>query len=95
MRSLATSLLFTAAQALSVGVISDIHLVKYWSELTSVDDRCFSSGTEKALIKAPMGRYGCDAPANLTEYMLQRLTDTWGQPDIILFPGDHVSHGLS
>ena len=89
------SLCLAAAQALKVGVISDIHLVKNYSAESTVDDKCFQSGETKALINAPMGRYGCDAPAILTDYMLQRLHDVWGQPDVILFPGDHVTHGIS
>jgi hypothetical protein len=27
--------------------------------------------------------------------MFRRFNDTWGQPDVLLYNGDHVTHGLS
>ena len=42
-----------------------------------------------------MGRYGCDAPRVLVEYMLRRYKEAFGEPDLLLFQGDHVTHGLS
>ena len=88
--------LFTACvTCLKVGIISDVHLVKYYNDKASIDDFCEEWSTNKTLIQAPLGRYGCDSPPVLVEYMFRRYKEAFGEPDLLLFQGDHITHGLA
>ena len=44
---------------------------------------------------APLGRYGCDPPLELTRTFLQKIKLTDPNIDFLLVPGDLVVHGAS
>jgi hypothetical protein len=44
---------------------------------------------------APLGRYGCDPSSTLIDYMLTRFKEKFGPVDVIIVPGDSVSHKTS
>lgn len=63
-----------SAQALKVGVISDLHMNLYYSATASEDTNCVASN-DKDFEKitsdtAPIGRINCDPSPVLVEYML-------------------------
>ena len=89
----------SSAQALKVGVISDLHMNPYYSATASEDTNCVASNDKdfETVTKdtAPIGRINCDPSPILVDYMLQRFTEAFGDVDVILVTGDHVAHGVS
>ena len=60
---------FAAAKELKIGLISDLHLhLRYnsqWGPYTNAEGGCMEDDGTLETLKAPMGRYGCDAPSIL------------------------------
>lgn len=86
-----------SAQALKVGVISDLHMNPYYSATASEDTNCVASNAAGTVSNdtAPIGRINCDPSPVLVGYMLQRFTEAFGDVDVILVTGDHVAHKVS
>ena len=52
-------------------------------------------GGEPSIIKGPIGRYGCDSPPILIETMLARMSEKFGNLDVILITGDFSGHHIA
>ena len=70
------------SENLKIGLISDLHLnlnynENYGPRLNDEGDCWTTSGTFTD-VKAPMGRYGCDPPAELIDTMLDAFNDYHG-----------------
>ena len=100
MRFLETSLLIalgTAASALKIGHISDLHLNlrydPYWGPyMDGREGDCIVDQGIQTDVKAPMGRYGCDPPMILVETMLDAFVEHHGKQDVIILTGDFNAH---
>ena len=97
-----TSLVFASAEALRVGVISDMHTNLLYDATASVDDNCVASSsafTSDGQISndesAPIARIGCDPSTTLVDYMLRRFTEVFTSVDVILVTGDHIAHHVA
>ena len=91
---LATATAALTANALKVGVISDIHSNTAYNGWASEDDNCVS-GSTVASEEAPLGRIKCDASPTLIDYMFQRFTEVFGTVDVIIVAGDFVAHHIA
>ena len=93
---IAIATLTMSAEALKVGLISDLHLhLRYdpfWGPYTNDEGDCMVNGGTQTDIKAPMGRYGCDCPATLLNTMLDEFVRSHGKQDVIMLTGDFAAH---
>ena len=89
------SLLAASCYGLTVGVISDMHTNLLYDATVDPADKCWSSGSSQAETPAAWARIGCDPSADLVDAMLQRMSETYGKPDVLLVTGDFVNHGIS
>ena len=84
------------ASALKVGHLSDLHLhLKYdpfWGPEIGDEGDCIVGGGTLTDVKAPMGRYGCDAPTILIDTMLDAFIRSHGKQDVIILTGDFSAH---
>ena len=92
---LALSAAIVAAKVLNVGVISDTHMRTDYDATSSANKCAFVSGGSNKDTYAPLGRYTCDGPALLNDFMYTRFREVFGVPDVLLVPGDSVAHGIS
>ena len=75
-----------------MGVLSDIHLNTEYDANGSEKDNCTSNdGKETAVL----GRFECDPPYILVDYMLTRFSESFGDVDVLLVTGDHVAHDIA
>lgn len=85
--------------ALKVGLLSDLHLhVRYDQNLgprLDGEGDCMPGSGVESIIKAPLGRYGCDCPLILIDSMLSRLAETQPDLDVILMTGDFAGHHIA
>ena len=85
-----------AATALKVGCLSDTHIKLAYDEAVNKSNYCQKKlGNPKDKTLAPFGRYKCDPPPALVEEMFKHYKRAWGNPDVILFTGDHVAHYIA
>ena len=89
--------ILTVVNGLQVGVMSDTHIKKDFNPKVTKKNYCADSYKGKKIPEtatevAPLGRYYCDPPASLVEEMFAHYAKVWGNPDVILFTGDHVAH---
>ena len=82
------------ANALKVGVISDMHTNLAYDSWVSDADNCVAGGA-KATEEAPLGRINCDPSTAMIDFMFQRFTDVYGEVDVLLVPGDFIGHGIA
>jgi hypothetical protein len=93
--------MWAAVSGLQVGVLSDTHIKEAYDSMVPAKKFCNpenykgEANPKNAEEDAPFGRYYCDPPAKLIETMFEHYKKTWGNPDIILFTGDHVAHYIS
>ena len=93
-KSLIISLIAAAAQAtLKVGVISDAHFNTAYSPYSSTSN-CVSKQFSGEVL-APIARYSCDPSETLLDYMFTKFTESFGDVDVILVPGDSVAHKVA
>ena len=88
------SLLAASCYGLTVGVISDMHTNLLYDATVDPADKCWSSGSSQAETPAAWARIGCDPSADLVDAMLQRMSETYGKPDVLLVTVDFVNHGI-
>ena len=65
-------------QALNIGLVSDVHINPDYNENVPFDyymfcDNQYANNTFPSVIKAPLGRIGCDPPPFLVDQMLRKL----------------------
>lgn len=95
---LSYSFIWTVVNGLQVGVLSDTHIKKgYNPKVGKPNYFCNDVDNEgkenpRTAEVAPLGRYYCDPPPSLVEEMFAHYAKVWGNPDVILFTGDHVAH---
>lgn len=78
---------------LVVLVMNDVHLDLDYKERASPKTRCRSLRIEDST-RAPFGRRGCDSPKELLDSTLQKMREVVPFPDVIIVPGDLVTHAL-
>ena len=85
------------AKQVKFGVLTDLHLnLDYQADLDAWKTYCNTGIHEqKAKDLAPFGRPGCDSPQLLVESLMKQMKQQHGDLDVILVPGDLVTHGLS
>ena len=84
------ALAISQTNALSIGLLSDLHLNWLYDDLTAPE--CIVGRAEPTEVRAPMGRYDCDPPQVLIETMIDRMIDQFGVQDVILVTGDLNAH---
>jgi len=82
------------ANALKVGVISDMHTNENYNSWASHSNKCAAGGDYESL-EAPIGRFKCDPSPTLIDYLFQRFTEVFGDVDVLLVTGDSVRHGTA
>ena len=89
----------TTVEALKVGLLSDLHLHLRYDESIGTTESgqgdCMQGGGIPSLIKAPMGRYGCDSPTILIDHMFTRMAEKFNDLDVILLTGDFAAHHVA
>ncbi len=86
-------LTLTQAKDFHVPVISDVHLELNYDPRVTSYDYCLRGG-RPATEPAFYGRRGCDTPHTLFYSALQRMKNVESHPDLIIVPGDMVTHFL-
>ena len=94
-KSLILSALLAATNAKKVkfGVMTDIHLNQNYKPDSSGDQYCI--GDKVADQIANFGRAHCDSPYLLVERLMQKMKAENPDLEVILIPGDIVTHGLA
>jgi len=94
MQSTLTSALIAAVATanLKVGIISDSHFNTAYNAFYT-DAKC--TGTTVPDVVAPIGRYGCDPSEELIDIMYTKFIETFGNPDVLLVPGDSAAHKVA
>jgi len=87
----------SASQNTRIGVISDLHFNEFYDAATSANYCKLSTldTSSNADLYAPLSRYGCDPSSTLVDYMLTRFKEKFGAVDVLIVPGDSVSHKTS
>eukprot|EP00826_Nyctotherus_ovalis_P042511 TRINITY_DN437_c0_g1_i15.p1 TRINITY_DN437_c0_g1~~TRINITY_DN437_c0_g1_i15.p1 ORF type:complete len:187 (-),score=19.09 TRINITY_DN437_c0_g1_i15:963-1523(-) len=75
----------------TMSVISDIHLDFNYDPTVDSDSFCQTGGTRSSTI-APYDRHGCDTPYSLFKSTLEEMRVQNPSPDLIVVPGDMVTH---
>eukprot|EP00826_Nyctotherus_ovalis_P042514 TRINITY_DN437_c0_g1_i2.p1 TRINITY_DN437_c0_g1~~TRINITY_DN437_c0_g1_i2.p1 ORF type:complete len:185 (+),score=28.80 TRINITY_DN437_c0_g1_i2:258-812(+) len=75
----------------TMSVISNIHLDLNYDPTVDSDSFCQTGGT-RSLTIAPYGRHGCDTPYSLFKSTLEEMRVQNPSPDLIVVPGDMVTH---
>jgi len=75
----------------TVSVIGDIHLDLNYDPTVNPDSFCQIGGTKSSTV-APYGRHGCDSPYSLFKSTLEKMKAQNPNPDLIVVPGDMVTH---
>jgi hypothetical protein len=95
---LAASLLFAKKivksirrKRFTVSVVGDIHLDLNYDPTVNPDSFCQVGGTKSSTV-APYGRHGCDSPYSLLKSTLEEMKTRNPNPDLIVVPGDIVTH---
>ena len=83
----------TNAKKVKFGVMTDIHLNLGYKADISGDSYC--EGFGKATEVANFGRAHCDSPTLLVERLMEKMKAENPDLDVILVPGDMVTHGLA
>ena len=73
--------------------MTDIHLNPNYQP--DVSDVSYCIGEDKAQQAAYFGRAHCDSPYLLVERLMQKMKAENPDLDVILVPGDLVTHGLA
>ena len=100
LKSLSAAILpLSTVDALKIGLLSDLHLHLRYDELIGTRESgsgdCMQGGGVPSMIKAPMGRYGCDGPTILIENMFTRMAEKFSDLDVILITGDFAAHHIA
>lgn len=86
--------LFTLAYTkFTVAVMNDVHLDLKYNPSVIVEDFCQNGGRKTSTL-APYGRKGCDSPYSLFISSLEKLKSVNPHPDLMLVPGDIVTHAI-
>jgi len=95
--TLVTMALVAAANAMKIGVLSDMHLDIRYDPVASHKDDCrkTNGSSNSSEPYAPLGRFKCDPPQITFEYMVQKLLEQEGSLDLVVVNGDHVGHGIA
>ncbi len=83
----------SAAKDFRVSVISDMHVDMKYDPQVSADLYC-TRGEKRDQVPAPYGRHGCDSPYVLFASAVMKMKEAEPSPDLILVPGDFVTHSL-
>jgi hypothetical protein len=96
MKSVLLFLLFILASTKAnfiVTLMNDVHLDLQYNPKASPSSRCRSKQNDSS-IYAKYGRRGCDGPKELLESTLEMMREIEPYPDVIIVPGDLVTHAL-
>ena len=85
-------LTFVNAQYI-ISMINDVHLDLKYDPTVDVKSHC-QTGMTKDNTLALYGRHGCDGPFTLFKSALEKMKAVNPSPNLILVPGDMVSHTI-
>ena len=74
-------------------IVNDVHLEPNYDPYVSKDHGC-QAGKPKGYSQALYGRPGCDSPYSLFISTLQKMKEVNPNPNLILVPGDIVTHSI-
>ena len=83
----------TNAEKVKFGVMTDIHLNPNYKPNISGDQYCIGDKEDDQI--ANFGRAHCDSPYLLVERLMQKMKAENPDLEVILIPGDIVTHGLA
>ncbi|MDR3548774.1 MAG: metallophosphoesterase [Candidatus Pacebacteria bacterium] len=81
----------SSASKFDIAVLNDVHLELLYDPYGAPEDAC-RPNSSRSTIFAPFGRHGCDSPLSLFTPTLAKMRSVLPHPNLILIPGDLVSH---
>ncbi len=93
----AALLLFSVVSAqlhFTVSVMTDVHLEPDYDPHVDSKAACLSGRRNLSSTLALYGRKGCDSPTTLFESALRKMKEAVPMPNVIVVPGDLVTHSI-